>query len=387
MNVSAATVTAHLIHNGIGKLVIACSFLSLLQTAQLFVLTFQVGLDKSETVDLCTGERPIPIQPEPEPVQTPIPASAPKRKSAEKPARKAAKQRKISDYMAQSKNAPQQAQKRKANSNSNAKKVKSSQDECDRQMELMDDSIGVVDLTANVNQPEVEKQTSENNQTSSTAQTAIDFLQKFKMPTKRVFKFVQPTKTLKECNLILSSPCVEGAVDGECDANLSPVKSNLSPMKSFSTPTEPPGNQLVATSNFGSKSLTTSAKESVKTSADESVTTNADESLKTSADESLTALTVNERREEAKSNVDWPTDTQSNKTESENESNANERTEDNRNIYVPSCIKAMFGSQSQILPRRTQSEKIVPRMKDINFRYVILCHHHNIFHMHFKFQL
>ncbi|XP_037028918.1 probable ATP-dependent DNA helicase HFM1 [Bradysia coprophila] len=319
-NPSASTVTAHLIHNGI------------------------VGLDKSETINLRPDERSLPIQ-VPEPIQTtaPILVSAPKRKSAEKPqTKRQTKQRKISDYLAPPNSTPKQAQKRKANTKSNGKKAKSSQDECDRQMALMEnDGIGVIDLTEVNNPPdavdtsnditEYNRAVGNNRITTNTKQSAIDFLQKFKMPTKGVFKFVQPPKTLQNLSQVQredSSLCVSDATVGGSEDLLSPI-SDL------------PGNQLPAIHNVRSNSFPKAM--------------------------------VNDRSRQEVNEADCSSDTR-NRTKSTNlqdEPKTIESNDDNKNVYVPSCIKAMFGSQSQTIPSRVQiqSEKTMPKKKDINFSY------------------
>ncbi|KAG4067800.1 hypothetical protein HA402_010486 [Bradysia odoriphaga] len=317
-NPSASTVIAHLIHNGI------------------------VGLDKSETINLRPDERLSPIQ-VPEPIQTSAPnlVSAPKRKSTEKPqTKRQTKQRKISDYLAPPNSAPKQAPKRKGNAKSNAKKAKSSQDECDRQMALMEnDGIGVIDLTEVNNPPDAvdrgndmieDNQAVGNNRiATSTIQNTIDFLQKFKMPTKRVFKFVQPPKTLQgQGHREDSTACVSDATVGGSGDVMNPI-------------TDLPGNQLPSRNNVGIDSFTK-------------------------------AMVDNRRRPEV-NEADRSLDTRkrAKSTDLEDESKTIESKNDNKNVYVPSCIKAMFGSQSQTIPRKVQiqSEKIVPRKKDINFSY------------------
>lgn len=321
-----------------------------------FVLIIQVGLDKSATINLGPDEQSTPI-PEPEPIQiTPlVPVSAPKRKSSEKPqTKRQTKQRKISEYLAPPNGVQKQAQKRKTNSNSNAKKVKSSQDECERQMALMEnDGIGVVDLTENADQPELDdscNRTMENNQVGDRPQGTVDFLQKFKMPAKGVFKFVQPSKTLQNSSQVNrkdSSPSAKDTV-GESDDIL------FNPVNSVPAAIDLPRTQLLSTRNHEGKSL----------------------------EESM----INNRRQEGESNEnDRPMDAQRNTKCLEEEPTPIDRNDDNKNVYVCSRIKATLRSQTHhnhhTIRRSIQPEKIVPRKKDINFRYDIRYHHNDPFYI------
>lgn len=251
--------------------------------------------------------------------------------------------------------AQKQAPKRKATSNSNAKKVRSSQDECDRQMALMENDGIVVDLTESVNQPEVDEPydgMTEDNQVRDRLQSTIDFLQRFKMPTKKVFKLLKPSKKLQDINQAqLNDSCasVVDIVDGS-DIVQSPVNTVST------THIEQPINQLLSTKNVESKSM------------------------------------VNNRRQEAEIiEIERPIDTQKNTktTDRENEPQSIEQNKDNKNVYLPSRIRAIFTSQSQTIQRKvpTQSENTVPRKKDINFRYVNHYHQHGTLHINFALHI
>lgn len=256
----------------------------------------------------------------------PIPVAAPKRKSTAKNGREA-KQRKISDYIESSKN----PQKRKANAKGPAKKARSSQAECDRQMELMEnDDIGCYDLTVDDNSVNMVNAGSISQKSVSVpdnaVQKTVDLLKEFEAPNKKVFKFVDPTKSTEK-------RMVETFSKKEDDSN----EMNLLPQV-----TEVPRNgKLVASDVCRNVSLETTSY-----FLEENAITNRPKPTIMHKD---TTVSVN--------------CTVVKKTENGVAKNGN------RSAYVPSCIKSMFGTQrtsNQIVQNHLRKD--LSRKKSINLR-------------------
>lgn len=283
-------------------------------------------MDKSETIALRDDVHLEPIV-EPEPIKV----TATKRKSEEKTVRRT-KQMKISEYLDQ----PKKAQKRKNNSNANAKKLKNNEAECHRQMAIMEND-GIVDLCEETSSPNLlddpaDVQEIVDNQMIT--QSAIDFVQRFKMPTKSVFKFIQPTNKLKD--LHDENINAEEPVDKTVDRDAELAYTSIPPQQ---CPTELPKNQLRATENAQSKPLT---QPKVFGTSHETI-----------------SIEINQPRNiqtESKVEADQP----ETKTKDDNKKL--------QNVYVPSCVKALFGSQTVSQRVENLADKKLHTNKDVNFR-------------------
>ncbi|KAJ6637700.1 putative ATP-dependent DNA helicase HFM1 [Pseudolycoriella hygida] len=308
VNPSATTVTAHLIHNGF------------------------VGLDKCETFNLCPDDQLEPIA-----LPESSERSVRKRKSDDKNSR-VPKQPKIIQYISSSKN----VQKLKNNSKANNKKTKGSEAECQRQMEIMEND-SIIDYTDLENSTEVsdalhadalvndldddalhldalvndlndaEKVIGEN-------ETAMDFVQKFKMPTKKkVFKFARSTK--------IPGPAIE---------------------RDYGTNVEETENSLQAIHEQSRERISSDV-----TDRKNAKLATSDQSYKNGLNYPIIDLTANTL-------VESKIDTMQSKMKAK---------KSGMTISRPSCIKSVFGGQTLSQRPPSQCEIKTPKRKDIKFRF------------------
>lgn len=283
---------------------------------------------------------------EPEPVKVIEPVKvAPKRKSQEKTVRRS-KQSKISDFLS----TPKKAQKRKNSSNASAKKLKNSQAECDRQMEIMAND-GIIDLSEEAKSPNVEDASNDIQEIEDdpmTTNDAFEFIQRFQMPTKKVFKFIRPTNKLKDLNDVSATDINAASTDVVGETTQSEVVIKPQQRSSVSLAK----NHMLSESHVPSKPLRQSKFVFKRENKSK-------EFMKRSTNATLTSKNQN-KGEENRSQIET-------KTATERKENNKKKSQD---VYVPTCIKAMFGSQTVSQRNEGQFDKSVHKKKDINFRYL-----------------
>lgn len=332
-------------------------------------------------------------QPEPIPDPEPVLVAARKRKSQEKHQRRI-KQSKISEYMGSQKKAP----KRKNNSRVNGNKA-TSQSECDRQMEVMEnDGVGIglteeeentairvdeiaanpvvvqateedviIDLTQGEEDTAILVDGNDGNDSATnqvkgqaiqdnqmTKNSAIDFLQRFKWPTKRVFTFVQPRK--ESTNFQDGNKISVGTVGETTESGVG--------LKSFNLMPQPLQARKLARQH--ARQLPPQPQQTRQLPTKQLMPVTSNNSIKRTEDQYSGYGASNSDGFNDSSNIQK--DIRKDEIHSEPKTKAD--NEKYQNMYVPSCIKAMFGSQSVSQIVRNQCEKEVHKKKDINFRYV-----------------
>lgn len=298
-------------------------------------------MDKWETIVLRKDEQPVPII-EPE---APVRVTPSKRKSLEKNER-GGKQRKISEFL----NSPKNTPKRRANAKAKNETKSSGEVECERQMEMMEND-GITDWTEEGNSPELldtgnanGRQPVEDKQL--TMNDTVDFIQKFEMPSKRVFQFVQPSKKLTNiCSDSLNgnNTTVKNTIDKTAASKN--VTNPKVTKKTMPQPTALPKKQQILSA------IDRNNKPFAQTKA-------IGGSYRTNADNFNRSTSFRKETKEDENRIE----TKATEPEITNDKNKSQ------NVYVPSCIKAMFGSQTVSQIVRRQREKEVHRKKDINFR-------------------